>query len=562
MSRLVRSNIVVATGTALSRLTGLLRFTVLAAVLGDTALSDAYVLANETPNIVYELLIGGVLSATLVPLFTTYHEDEDREATRVVITTSIVLMTILTVIAVAAAPLVFRVFALNVEDGVDPSMFRQVGTTLARIFLIQILFYGITGVANAFLNSRRRFFAAAWSPIVPNLIIIATLLSLPDPGEDGWTLADVLDDSRVRLTLGLGATLGIASMALILIPAALRAGAPRHLKWDPRHPAVTQLLTLSFWTIGFVAANIVALTVVRNLTEPGSSDAFAYLIAFTFFVLPHGLLGVSIATTFQPEMSRAVAQRDKSKFIASASLGVRMTALFTIPAGFGLFVLRRPLIGALVEHGEYGPEGALSASRALAGFALGLGAFSVYFFVLRAFYAHKDTRTPFIVNVVENTINIVLAFVFVGAYGVLGLGASFAVAYVLAALWVLQILSWKVPGFSVREILWSVFRMLVAAALMAEIVWLVVRQSGSNEGAGAATRVVVGSIVGVIVYFALLLLMRAPELEWVGSRLPRGRGMSEEGTTDDSDAGAGSSAELDVDAEPPDSEPAPSTVET
>ena len=89
-------------------------------------------------------------------------------------------------------------------------LFRDVGTTLTRIFLVQILFYGLTGVANAYLNSRRRFFAAAWSPVLPNLIIIVTLLSLPSAGDTEWTLADVVVNDRLRWTLGLGATAGIA----------------------------------------------------------------------------------------------------------------------------------------------------------------------------------------------------------------------------------------------------------------------------------------------------------------------------------------------------------------
>ena len=520
MSGLLRSNLTVAAGTTLSRLTGLLRFTALAAVLGDGALSDAYVLANESPNIVYELLVGGVLSATLVPLFTSFDENDDDESRDVVVTTSLAIIAVVTVVAVAAAPLIFGVFSQNVSDEVDADLFRTVGTTLARIFLLQILFYGMTGVANAFLNSRRRFFAAAWSPILPNLIIIATLLSLPSPGPDGWRYTDVLDDTRLRLTLGLGATLGIAAMALTLVPAAIRAGLRPSFTWNPRHPAVRKLLGLSFWTVGFVTANIVALTIVRNLTEPGSSNAFAYLIGFTFFILPHGLLGVSIATTFQPEMARAVARRDREAVIRTASLGIRMTALLTIPAGVGLFVLRQPLIGVAVDHGEFGAEGALAASRALGGFALGLGAFSVYFFVLRAFYAHQDTRTAFTVNLVENLINIVLAVVLVGSFGVLGLGAALAIAYVVAALWVLQILSWKVPGFSVREILSSGWRMVVASALMGESVWFVTRDVGGNVGLDAVLRLAVGTVVGVVVYGVLMYSMGAPELDALRSRIP------------------------------------------
>ncbi len=520
MSGLLRSNVVVASGTALSRVSGLARIVVLGYVLGQTALTDAYLIANETPNIVYDLLLGGLLSATLVPLFSTFVEQDDDEATNVVLTVSVVLMGALTAVAVLAAPLIFGLYSVNVADGVDPDLYRSVGTTLARIFLIQILFYGLTGLANAFLNSRRRFFAAAWSPILPNLVIIAFLLSLPHPGSADWQLAQVLSDDRLRWTLGLGATVGIASMAIVLLPAMARTGFRFRPDFDFRHPAVRKLLSLSFWTIGFVLANQMALLVVRNLAEPGSSDASAYINAFTFFVLPHGLLAVSIATTFQPEMSRSVARGDRAGFVERASLGLRMTALFTIPAGVGIFVLRQPIIGALLQRGEFSADDADAAQRALAGLALGLGAFSVYMFVLRGFYAHKDTKTPFKINVVENVINIVLAFVLVDRYGVLGLGLAFALAYVISSLWAMQILSYKVPGFAVRPLLASIARMLLAAVLMAEAVWLVTQPIGGNAGIDAVVRIVVGAAVGSVVYVGVLWLLRAPELEMIRRRLP------------------------------------------
>jgi len=521
VSRLLRSNLTVAAGTTLSRVTGLLRVVALTYVLGQTALTDAYSLANETPNIVYELLLGGVLSATLVPLFATFDEDDDERATNVVLSVSVLLMLALTVIAVVAAPLIFRVYAIHVGPDVDPDVFRTVGTTLARIFLIQILFYGLVGLANAFLNSRRRFFAAAWSPILPNVIIIATLLSLPNAGSAEWVLDDVLSNDRLKYTLGLGATLGIASMALVLVPAMFNTGFRFRPVFEFRHPAVGRLLRLSFWTIGFVAANQISLIVVRNLAEPGSGDASAYLAAFTFFVLPHGLLAVSIATTFQPEMSRAVARKERPAFVEQAGLGVRMTALLTIPAGVGIFVLRRPIIGALLQRGQFDASDAANTSRALAGFALGLGAFSVYMFALRGFYAHKDTRTPFIINVVENLINIALAIVLVGRFGVLGLGLAFAIAYVLSSCWALVVLGYKVPGFSPRSIALSLAPMLLAALLMGEAVWFVAQRVGGDVGTEAVLRLVVGTLVGVVVYLAVLVALGVPELDFLRRRFGR-----------------------------------------
>jgi putative peptidoglycan lipid II flippase len=532
VKRLVRSNLVVASGTALSRLTGLGRVIALGYVLGQTALADAYKLANETPNIVYELLIGGVLSATLVPLFTSFSVDDDEESTNVVLTVAAAFIGALTVVAVIAAPMIFRLYSLDVADGVDAEVFRSAGTALTRIFLVQIMFYGLAALASAYLNSRRRFFAAAWSPILPNVVIIAALLSLPDAGTATWEPADVLDDQRVRLTLGLGATVGIASMAVVLVAAMLRSGLVYRPRLELRHPAVRRLAAMSVWSIGFVVANQVALVVVRNLADPGSGDASAYFDAFTFFVLPHGLLAVSIATTFQPELAKSVAERDRSRFIDQASLGLRATALFTIPAAVGMFVLRRPLVGALLEHGNFDPIDARNTSRALAGLALGLAAFSIYLFTLRGFYAHRDTRTPFVLNVGENLVNIALAVALVDRFGVLGLGLAFAVAYVVAAGWSLTVLRTKVTGFALRPLASSGWRMILAAVLMGEAVWWVARQVGGDTGLDAAVRLLVGAAVGVVVYVAVLAALGSPEIgavrEYLSTRRSSARGEQDE----------------------------------
>ena len=518
---LLRSNVVVATGTALSRATGLARVVVFGYVIGQTALADAYTIGNETPNIVYELLIGGVLSATLVPMFTSFLEHDDEESTNVVITVTLVVLAAVTGVAVIAAPWIFGLYTLDPAAGVDSDQLHEVGTMLTRVFLVQIFFYGATALASAVLNSRRRFFAAAWSPILANLIIIATLLSLPDAGERTWTLSDVLTDDRLRWTLALGTTGGIAAMALVLVPAVHRAGL--HFRPDLRfrHPAVSRLLRLSAWTLGFVVANQVTIVVVRNLADPGSGDARAYFVAFTFFVLPHGLLAVSIATTFAPEMARSVARRDRRAFCDQASLGVRLIAVLTVPAGVLLFVLRRAIVGALLQHGEYTAANADRAARALGGFALGLVGFSVYLFVLRGFYAHQDTRTPFVINVVQNALNIALAIALVGRYDIGGLGVALAVSYVVCALWALQVLRYKVPGFPTRDVLASLWRMVLAGVIAGEVTWLIARQVGSNEGTGGVTRVIVGAVVGLAVYLGVLALLRAPELLSAWTRLTR-----------------------------------------
>ena len=187
---------------------------------------------------------------------------------------------------------------------------------------------------------------------------------------------------------------------------------------------------------------------VKNLAEPGSGGQDAYAKAFMFFQLPHGLLAVSITTTFVPDLARFVARKDKASFIARSSLG-RAAGRPSSPSRprSGCSCWPGPIVGAFLQHGQFASRPPITTSRALAGFSLGLVGFSVYLFVLRGFYAHQDTRTPFVINVVENALNIVLAVVLVGRYGVLGLGLAFALAYLLSAAWALQVLSYKVPGY-------------------------------------------------------------------------------------------------------------------
>ena len=526
---LLRNNAVVALGTGLSRFTGMLRVIVFGVVIGQTALADAYDGANNSPNAVYELLLGGVLSAALVPMFSRMLEEDDRESAEAVVGMSIVALTAITAVAVFFARQIFTAFSLNPADGIDIDQFRTVGTALTRIFLLQIFFYGISALFSALLNAQRRFFAAAWSPVLANIAIICSLLYVPyllhHPTKD-IPLNEVLLSPSFRWLLGLGATGGIALQALVLLPAIHRAGLNFRFRFRPRHPAVKRLLSLSGWTFGYVMANQLAVIVVKNLAEPGSGGQDAYAKATTFFYFPHGLLAMSIATTFIPEMARAVARHDREAFIDRTAFGLRLVGLLTFPAAFGFLVLARPIIGALLQHGQFSPLAADTTGRALAGISLGLIGYSIYLFALRGFYAHQDTRTPFIINCVQNAINIALAFILVQRFDVLGLGVAFAVSYIVSAVATLYLLRVKVPGFPATQLLVSLARILVAAAVMAVIVFLVVKPVGSNHGGGALAKIAVGGLAGTLTYIGALTLLKAPEIEQLkslGSRLRSNR---------------------------------------
>lgn len=522
----LQDNLVVGLGTALSRLTGFIRFAVFGIIFGRTALWDAYNAANNSPNMIYELVLGGVLSATLVPVFTRFFADQDDEATGAVVSSSIVAVAGLTVVAVVASPWIFRLSSFRVNN-VDAGDYRSLGASLARILLIQIFFYGLSAIWGALLNAKKRFFAPAWAPILSNVAIVVSLLVAKAQmnGDDGFT--EAISSSSFRNTLAIGATVGIALQALAHLPALRSAGISVRFRPAFSHPAVRQVFRMSAWTIGYAAANIAAALVVQNLAKPGSGDASAYTLAYTFFQLPHALLAMSVLTTFMPDLAGSVKRADRPAFVGRMSLGVRIVALITVPAGFALFVLRRPIIGLLLEHGNFDAEDALVTSRALAGFALGLGGYSIYLFVMRGFYSHQDTRTPFTLNLVENVLNVVLAFALYPHFGVLGLGLAFAIAYIVTAAWALQILDYKVGGFELRRLFVSVGKTALAGLLMAETVWFAYRAVGSNTGTGALRRLVAAAAVGPVVYVGVMWLLGSEELRraraLVSARLSRAR---------------------------------------
>ena len=519
-SGLVRASLLVAVGTGLSRLTGFGRLAATAYAIGFERLTDTYTLANTTPNIVYELLLGGVLSATLVPLFVQQAEEEDEEGTSAVVSVAVALLVAVCVVAFLAAPLIVRLYTVGVGGEVAADQ-RAVATDLLRLFVPQILFFGLTALGTALLNARRRFAAPAFAPALNNLAVTAVLLALPRLAGGTPTLEQVRDDPVLLLTLGLGTTAGIVLMTLVLLPALRRAGVRLRPHLDLHHPAVRHVGRLSGWTLGYVLTNQLSLLVVLVLANREQGGVSAYTGAFVFFQLPHALVAVSLMTTLVPELASAAQRGDHASYRARFSTGVRLMALVILPAATGYVVLARPIVAALLERGALSVESAELTADTLAAFALGLLGFSVYLFALRGFYALHDTRTPFLLNVGQNALNGVLALALVGPFGVPGLAAAYAAAYTVAAVLALVVLRRRVGSLDGRRTARSILRVLTASAAMAVAVWLVARSVGGPAGVGALVRTATGVVVGAAVFAVALVALRVEEVAPAVARLRR-----------------------------------------
>ncbi len=436
---LLRASSAPAVGTALSRVTGLVRIAAFTAALGLTEVADVYNLANTTPNILYELVLGGVLSSTLVPLFVRAFDDPDDESASALTTVSFVAIVALTLLVTLLAPLINLLFALPLE-GEQRRQQLAIGDDLMGLLLPQVFFYGLVTLFTALLHARRRFAAPAFVPVLTNLITAAAALA-----SVAW--ATSRGGTTQLWILGLGTTAGVAAMAFALLPSIRRSDL--RLRWDfrPRHPAVRRLVGISGWVVGYAASNQVAFLVILGLAvtlETGALSAFIY--SFAFFQLPYGLIAVSITTASLPELAEAAAGGRHRDFARRFTEGTSLLVAFMVPAAIGLFLLARPLVELVLQRGNFDATDTALTAEMLQGFAVGLPAFSVYLFAVRAFYSRQDTRTPFWLNLGQNVLNVAVMFPLAAALGGAGLALAYSLSY-----WVVAAVALVVLGRSLRR---------------------------------------------------------------------------------------------------------------
>ena len=513
---LTRNTAVMAIGTAISRVTGFGRVFALAYALGLTRVSDTYNLANTTPNIVYELVVGGVLSATLLPVFVrmqaTTDEDDAWRGVSAVLTVVGAIVIGLSLVLAVGAPLFIRLYTLaNTTASADDQ--RAMATFLLRLFAPQVAFYGLVTVSTALLNARRRFAMPMFAPILNNLVVIGVLLAFPHVAGD-LSLDRLASDHGALLFLGLGTTAGVAAMALPQIVAVLRQAHGRlRLSWDPSHPAVRTVLRLSLWTFGFTVANQIAYWVVLLLANRRSGDLSAYQAAYQyFFLLPHGIIAVSLMSALQPDLAEHWSLGRVDEFRARLGKGLRSLLVVLVPAAIGYITLGRPIVRLLLDHGAMTATDVRTVADVLALMAAGLPAFSAYLLLMRAFQAMQDARQVFFLYVFENAVNVALALALYPSMKVQGLALAFTLAYTAGTVAALLAMRRRTGGIEARALGATAARVLAASAVMAGATLLCGRFVGASTGPGLVIRVTIGVMAGVTVYVAVARALGEGEL--------------------------------------------------
>jgi putative peptidoglycan lipid II flippase len=520
---LLRSSAIVSVGVGLSRATGLIRTAVLAAVIGTTALADGYNLANSTPNVIYDLMLGGVLAATLIPVIVERMEADDQRSIDAIATYVIAALVGVTVLGVALAPLIIRAYAIFKGDRVAADQQIAIAVPLLIMFMPQVLLYGLDTLFTALLNAKRRFAAPAFAPVLNNIVVICMLLAFHQVAGNDLSIDAVLQDTTALYLLGIGTTAGIVALVVVLLPAMKMAHIRIRPNFDHRNPALRSVVKLSGWMVGYVVANQLSLWLMKALvngTGEGRASGFEY--AWQFFQLPYGLIAVAVMTAFMPELSSLASRGDRPGYRERLGQGYRLAMVVIIPVTVAYVTLASPairlflsqILGTVIDS-AFGPRSIAVTSSMLTWLALGLPFFVTFLFMMRGFYARRDTRTPFIISVWQNGVQIVLSLGLAAVMGFQGALLGFTLAYAFGALMAMGRLARQAGGMG-PVVGRAMGRYLIAAAFMAPMTWGMAQVIGSGAVWHTALQLIVAGAAGGGVYVVVLWLLGSDDLVLLG----------------------------------------------
>ena len=435
---LIRSSLVMAVGTLLSRITGFIRNIVIVALLGTTLLGDAYNVGNTMPNIVYNLILGGALTAVFLPQIVRALKESDGGSAFIskLVTLVIVTLLLITSVALLLAPFLLDLYAPTFDG-------REARITL--IFMLfclpQIFFYGLFALLGQIANSRGSFAPMMWAPILNNIVVITIfsvfLVYYPDLD------ARSITDSQVQ-TLAMTTTLGIIAQALVLIPIirGFKIGIRVDFAW--RGFGLGKSVRLAGWTLIYALITQLGFLLTVNLTTRISKEASLlgidqgvgftpYQNAYLIFLLPHSIFTISIATAVLPSLSRLVQDGALDRVRHELARAIRLVGIVAVPATF-FFLFFGEAIGNAIFFGISEADASF-IGRVLAAFSLALLPLALNTLFIRTLNAFENTKYQAFSNVVINLIAGVIAllsFVLLPIeWKTIGIAAAFTISYLL-----------------------------------------------------------------------------------------------------------------------------------
>ena len=414
---------VVGIAVLCSRVLGLAREQIFAALFGGGRIMDAFTIAFRIPNLLRDLFAEGALSTAFVTTFSkTVATEGEAAAWRLankVATLTAVFLSAITVLGVVFAPALVAVLAPGFEGEK-----AALTVTLTRVMYPFILLVSLAALVMGMLNARNVFGVPAMASSFFNLgsIVAGVLLGL-------WL--DPHFGARAILGLAIGTLVGGTLQLTVQLPALARLGYRFHPDLEWRDPGVRSILRLMGPSV--IAASTTQVNVLINsvfASQLGDGPTFWLTVAFRLMQLPLGVFGVALGTVALPLLSRMAAAGQHDAFRSELARGMRLAFLMTIPASVGLIVLAEPIISVLYQHGRFGAHETAESAGALRFYALGLCGYAALKVLVNAFYAIDRRKTPMVVSFVAVALNLALNWIFTVQLGWGHRGLAFSTACV------------------------------------------------------------------------------------------------------------------------------------
>jgi putative peptidoglycan lipid II flippase len=521
-SELAGSATLLAVGSAASRLLGLAREVMINTLFGPTGEVGAFRLASQIPVWFYDFLIGGMLSAALVPVLSQYAQQRnriefDRLVSSLVAILSVLLLALVVLLEVFAPQLGW--LTAGGYNQTDPALL-SLTINLLRLSLPVIWFMCMVGLSTAVLHALKRFSIAALSTALFNLCILIV----------GPLLAKQFGVASLVIGMLVGTIAQLATMGFDLWRAGVR------LRWhvDWRHPALAQIVRLYLPIAAGVIVSLLQVGLDRRLATSTHPQSIPWMAsATTLQQLPLGLISIAISLAALPRLSQFFVQGDEANYRATLSSGLRMVLLLIVPAAMVLWTLSEPVVRLLFEHNRFTPADTQQVSAALDIYVLGMIFAAIDYPLNFAFYARQNTRLPALVGVVSVGFYLLAAWALMEPLGYLGLVWADTAKQIGHMVIMLGLISWQV-GMR-RELLdgglvWILLAGVVAGAVMWALSLAlapVLDGALGNEFVRDLALLVIAGGSGMVAYALLLHWVRLPELATAASllqkRLGRGR---------------------------------------
>jgi putative peptidoglycan lipid II flippase len=491
-----------------SRLLGFLRESLMAGFYGQGYATDAYNAAFILPDLLYWLLVGGVLSAAFIPVFSEYiAKGKEDEGWQVVSSTvNLILLTLGILIFIGL------IFTPQFLDLIVPG-FEKTGNIpltihLTRIILIQPLFMAVSGLMMGILNSYKIFWPSALGTVLYNACVILF----------GTIFANSAEPESIS-GFAIGVVIGAIASFAVQIPALLKVGIRYYPIIDWHNSGVRRIAALAVPIIISYSLNqiqVVVNTSLGSLLSPGSITAIWY--SYRLFQLPVGIFALAIAVAFFPTMTEQAALKQWDKFRQTISSGIRMVIFITLPISAGMIVLRYPLIRVLFEHGEFTAQDTAHTAIPLFFFAVGITAQAVIQILPRAFYALQDTWTPVILGIIAMAVNILAMYALIGPLAHGGLAFATSIAAFVSLLLLFYKLRQRLGQMDGWTILRTSIKSFIASLLMAGIIWVWNEWLTQLIGVSKIPSLIVlftGTAIGAAVFAGMAKLLKMEEFAQV-----------------------------------------------